>query len=77
MCELTRREIDALRLLAVRWTNQEIAGHFQISTRTVESHVASILAKLAVTNRREAARIALQRELVTHGSHATLLSPTP
>jgi DNA-binding NarL/FixJ family response regulator len=36
-------------------TNAEIAGHLVLSVRTVESHVAAILAKLNVRTRREAA----------------------
>ena len=51
---LTRREREVFSLLTLRLTDPEIAGHLVISTRTVESHVASILSKLGAANRREA-----------------------
>jgi predicted ATPase/DNA-binding CsgD family transcriptional regulator len=55
---LTRREIDVLAALADRLTNAEIATRLFISERTVESHVAALLRKLDVANRRELAEIA-------------------
>ena len=64
--DLTHREFDVLQLLVLRWTNQEIASQLYISSRTVESHVASILDKLGVANRHEAARYAVQQGLVAH-----------
>jgi DNA-binding NarL/FixJ family response regulator len=54
---LTRREREVLALLCHRLTDPEIAHLLCISTRTVESHVARILAKLHARNRREAASI--------------------
>src|SRR5262245_1933858 len=57
---LTRREIEVLWLLIQRQTDREIAEALCLGLRTVESHVASILSKLAVSNRREAAREALR-----------------
>jgi predicted ATPase/DNA-binding CsgD family transcriptional regulator len=55
---LTPREVEVLRLLAVRRTDREIAEALYISPKTAGNHVASILAKLAVANRREAAAMA-------------------
>jgi predicted ATPase/DNA-binding CsgD family transcriptional regulator len=59
--ELTRREREVLRLLALGHPDREIADALFISHRTVNTHVASILAKLGVSSRREAA--AMSREL--------------
>lgn len=53
---LTVRERDILRLLADGLSDRDIATALTISTRTVESHVSSILRKLDVRNRAEAAR---------------------
>ena len=56
---LTPREREVLLLLAYRQTDREIAARLCISRRTVETHVARILAKLDVPNRRDAAFAAL------------------
>src|SRR5688572_10280380 len=52
---LSGRESEVLRLLAEGMTDREIAGALAISPRTVESHVSSVLRKLDVRNRAEAA----------------------
>jgi ATP/maltotriose-dependent transcriptional regulator MalT len=48
---LTRRERDVLRLLAQGRSNDDIAKELVLSVRTVESHVASIYAKIGVSGR--------------------------
>lgn len=53
---LSARESEVLRLLADGLTDREIAGALAISPRTVESHVSSLLRKLGVKNRAEAAQ---------------------
>ena len=53
---LSARELDVLRLLAEGLTDREIATALAISPRTVESHVSSVLRKLGVRNRAEAAQ---------------------
>ncbi len=53
---LSSRETEVLRLLSEGLTDREIAGALAISPRTVESHVSSLLRKLGVRNRAEAAR---------------------
>jgi DNA-binding NarL/FixJ family response regulator len=55
---LTQREVDVLRLLARRQTDKEIAEALYLGPRTIQSHVAHILNKLGVDNRREAAAAA-------------------
>lgn len=54
---ISRREMEILRLVADGYTDHEIAQALTLSPRTVEAHVASILRKLNVSNRREAARL--------------------
>ncbi len=61
---LTERELEVLRELARGATNQEIADRLFISIHTVKNHVHSILEKLSVDNRREAAKRALKDRLI-------------
>jgi DNA-binding CsgD family transcriptional regulator len=51
---LTRREAEVLALLRDGLTNSDIAGRLFLSSRTVDHHVSSILAKLGVSTRAEA-----------------------
>jgi DNA-binding NarL/FixJ family response regulator len=53
---LSAREQEVLRLLAEGMTDREIASALANSPRTVESHVSSVLRKLGVRNRAEAAQ---------------------
>ena len=62
--QLTERETDVLRLLAQGQSNQEIAVNLSISTTTVRSHVSTILMKLGVSNRTQAALLARERQLL-------------
>jgi DNA-binding CsgD family transcriptional regulator/tetratricopeptide (TPR) repeat protein len=57
---LTEREADVLRLLAAGHTNREIGQHLFISPKTASVHVTSILRKLAVRDRVQAAAIAIR-----------------
>ena len=52
---LSSRELEVLRYLATGLTDRQIAERLGISPRTVETHVGSVLHKLAVKNRAEAA----------------------
>ena len=62
---LTPREGEILRLVASRMSDREIGEALFISPRTVSRHVASILGKLGVHSRREAAAIAQQHGYVS------------
>lgn len=48
---VTSREMDVLRVLAEGWSNPEIGRRLYLSTRTVESHVASLLRRTGAANR--------------------------
>jgi predicted ATPase/DNA-binding CsgD family transcriptional regulator len=61
---LSPREQDVLALLCQHLTDPQIAERLFLSPRTVESHVASLLRKLDVTNRRDAAAAAVRLGLV-------------
>jgi len=62
--ELSERERDVLRLIALGHTNAEVAEQLFISIRTVESHRAHIQQKLALSSRAELVRYALEHGLV-------------
>jgi len=62
--DLSDREVEVLRLIALGHTNSEIAGQLFLSVRTVETHRSHIQQKLRVSSRAELVRYALQRGLV-------------
>jgi NarL family two-component system response regulator LiaR len=62
---LTKREVEVLKLVAQGLANQEIADTLVISERTVRTHVSSILDKLYLANRTQAALYALREGLAT------------
>jgi DNA-binding NarL/FixJ family response regulator len=61
---LTQRELDVLRLLVEGNSDREIAEALFIGTRTVQTHVANLFAKLGVNARAEAAAVAVRRGIV-------------
>ena len=61
---LTSRELDVLRLLAAGHSDREIGEALFIGTRTVQTHVGNIFAKLGVNARAEAAAVAVRRGIV-------------
>ncbi len=51
--KLTARESETLRLIALGYSNKEIAEQFDLSVKTVESHKANAQQKLNISSRRE------------------------
>lgn len=64
LAELTTREIEVLRMIAQGLSNQRIADQLVLSEKTVKTHVSSILMKLNVGDRTQAAAIAWRTGLV-------------
>lgn len=64
---LTVREKEVLQLIVNGLSNKEIAGKLKITLRTVKAHVSSILMKLNVNDRTQAAVFAIQENLVEPG----------
>jgi two-component system response regulator NreC len=62
--DLTQRELEVLRLIALGHTNTEIAAQLFLSVRTVESHRAHIQQKVRRSSRAELVRYALDHHLI-------------
>lgn len=62
--QLTSREKDVLRLIARGFAYKQVARKLNISIKTVETHVSSVLRKLQLSNRHELARWASKRRIV-------------
>jgi NarL family two-component system response regulator LiaR len=66
--ELTEREVEVLHLIAGGFNNREIAEKLIISQKTVKTHVSSILGKLHLEDRTQAAVYALRHGLAPDGA---------
>ena len=62
--DLTRREMEVLRLAALGKTNSEIAVELRISRRTAEAHRSSLMKKLALTNQTDLVLYALRSRMI-------------
>lgn len=62
--ELSPREVDVLEQIVHGKSNREAASELEISVTTVKTHVNSLLGKLCVTDRTQAATAAIQRGFV-------------
>jgi len=65
--ELTAREREVLRCIAEGLTTRDIAARFDISARTVETHRANLMRKLAVRSVAQLVRLAIREGLVGPG----------
>jgi len=61
---LSPRALDVLRLIVIGKRNKEIGDALDITEGAVKIHVSSVLCKLGVSDRTEAATAALQRGIV-------------
>lgn len=66
MFSLTLRELEVLRLMAKGLNNNEIAKSLTVSLSTIKFHVSSIISKMRVTNRVEAATLAVEKKLLNN-----------
>lgn len=62
--DLTKRETEVLGLLALGYTNPEVADHLVLSVRTVETHRANIQRKTGASTRAELVAYAIEHDLV-------------
>jgi NarL family two-component system response regulator LiaR len=62
--DLTDRELDVLRMIAVGKNNQEIAAELVVSESTVKTHITNLLSKLHLKDRTQAAAYAWQNGIV-------------
>lgn len=65
--DLTGREREILRAIALGHTNQEIAGQLRLSVRTIEAHRRHVATKLRLSSRAELVRYARQHGLLDVG----------
>ena len=65
--DLTDREVDVLRRIALGHTNREIADQLYLSVRTIETHRQHIQQKLRLVSRAELVRYALSHGLFDSG----------
>lgn len=61
--QLTKRELQVIRLVARGWSNHEIAQELVISEKTVKTHISNILSKLHLADRTQLAIYALKNAL--------------
>ena len=61
---LTKREIEVLKLVAVGKINREIAVELDISERTVKNHISNLFKKINVSDRTQAAVYAIKNDLI-------------
>jgi DNA-binding NarL/FixJ family response regulator len=66
--ELTKREIDVLKLVSKGAPNKEIASTLYISENTVKYHLRNIMEKLHLKNRAQVAAYAVRKGIIPHGS---------
>ena len=66
--EFTEKELDVLRIIAMGYTNQEIADELVISVNTVRFHLANLISKTGCNSKIELAILATKSGLVVPNS---------
>lgn len=66
--DLTPRELDVLEQIVHGKSNKGIAAELDISEATVKTHINSLLGKMGVTDRTQAATVAIERGIIPFGS---------
>jgi NarL family two-component system response regulator LiaR len=61
--DLTRRELEVLRLIARGMSNREIGRELEVAEKTVKTHVSNVLSKLGLSDRTQAALYAVEHGL--------------
>ncbi len=64
LAQLSERELEVLRLIALGYSNKEIAAMLFLSVKTVETYKARVMEKLELTTRAALVRFALQHNLM-------------
>jgi two-component system response regulator NreC len=74
--ELSERESMTVRLIALGYSNKQIAARFRVSVKTVETYKARALAKMGVRSRVRLVRFAIRRGWMTAESADEIISMT-
>lgn len=69
LAELSDRELELLRLLALGYTNREIGERLFLSVRAIEVNRAKLLEKLAIESRPDLVRFAIANGVIESGGH--------
>jgi DNA-binding NarL/FixJ family response regulator len=70
MVDLSAREAEVIRLIALGYTHKEVADQLHVSSKTVETHKSRAQQKLGVTSRVEIIRVAVERGWIMAGENA-------
>jgi DNA-binding NarL/FixJ family response regulator len=68
MSELTERELSVLKLIAQGRSNKQIGGTLHLTEGTIKGYVSSILSKLGLEDRTQAALFAVRHGLVQNAA---------